>query len=177
MLGKTPAIVYAFLAATLSLLISAESAFAEVFKTIDNAEVRRDSSEDLTYDFQEKIDGKSVVVIRAPKATVKFSTKPASGNDGSKIDGSSKVLLEAERMIFNGKIDGSSIVLIIVSKGGTIEINDKIDGFTQVYWCKASDDDPEPTLKTAQNNPRGEAKYNQVKRADMDKLIKEHNLN
>jgi hypothetical protein len=162
--------------AIVSLSLFCGRAIAEEFKTIDNAEVRRHSQENITYDFTEKIDGKSVVVVRSPNGTVKFSTRPAFLNDGSKIDGASKVLIEAERITFNAKIDGSSVVLVIVSKGGTIEINDKIDGMAQVFWCKASDDDPEPTLKTAVANPRGEAKYNQVTREEMERLIREHDL-
>lgn len=154
----------------------ANTAVGEDFKTIDNAEVKRSSAEDTTYNFTEKVDGKSTVVIRAPKGTVKFSTGPAAFNDGSKIDGASKVLIEAERVNFNAKIDGKAVVLIIVSKEGKIEVNDKIDGEAQVYWCKANDADPDPTIKTRLENLRGKAKYNQVTRKEMDKLIKEHDL-
>ncbi len=148
----------------------------EEFETIDNAEVKRYATDDSTFDFKKKIDGKSTVVIRAPKGTVKFSTGPAGFDDGSKIDGKSKVLIEAERVVFNAKIDGDSVVLIIIPKGGSVEVNDKIDGKSQLYWCKADDKDPQPTIKAKLDNPRGGAKYNQVTREQMDKLIKEHDL-
>lgn len=148
----------------------------ETFKTIDNAELRRQSVEDCTYTFTEKIDGKSLVVIHAPKGTVKFVTAPAGLDEGSKIDGGSKVLIEADTVIFNAKIDSKSIVFIVLSKNGKIEVNDKIDGEAIVYWCKADDADPEPTLKTKEGNPRGKGKYNQVTRAEMQKLIKEYGL-
>jgi hypothetical protein len=55
-------------------------------------------------------------------------------------------------------------------------VNDKIDGEAQVRWCKANDNDPDPTIKTRLENSRGKAKYNHEKRAEMDKLIKEHDL-
>ncbi|MGL4513089.1 MAG: hypothetical protein ACRCT8_08340 [Lacipirellulaceae bacterium] len=163
--------------ATASLLFGLTSpATAEVFPTIVHAEVRRSSADDVTYDFTGKVDGKSVVVIRAPKGTVKFSTGPAPFNDGSKIDGASKVLIEASRVVFNAKIDGKSIVLLIVPKDGVVEINDKIDGESEVYWCKSDDSDPEPTITVKLENPRGGSKFNQVSRAEMDRLIKEHDL-
>lgn len=165
------------MAAVAALLVGfAGRTTAEEFKTIDNGEVKRESKADVTYTFTEKVDGRSTVVIHAPKGTVKFSTAPAGFDEGSKIDGRSKVLLEADTAIFNAKIDGKAVVLIIVSKGGKIEVNDKIDGEAQLYWCKANDDDPDPTVKTRLANPRGKAKYNQVKKAEMDKLIKEHDL-
>lgn len=151
--------------------------WAEDFPTInEQAEVRRFANDDSSYNFTRKIDGNSIVVVRAPKGTVKFSTAPAGLDEGSKVDGKSRVLIEAERVAFNAKISGESVVLVIVSKDGTIAVNDKINGKAQLIWCKADDNDPTPTIKTRLDNPESGSKYNQVNRAQMEKLINEHDL-
>jgi hypothetical protein len=96
-------------------------------------------------------------------------------HNGSRITGMARVLIEAEQTSLKGNIDGKAVVLVIVSKGGTLEFKGKIAGEAQVYWCKADDADPDPKSKTAPSTS-GKAKFNQVKRAEMDKLIEEHKL-
>jgi hypothetical protein len=165
------------MAATLSLAVLCLSASAEEFRAVGGqAEVTRNSNEKATYDFTEEVGDRARVVIRAPRGTVTFSreTGKVFGN-GSRITGTARVLVEAEQVSFKGNIDGKAVVLVIVSKGGTLEFKGKIAGEAQVYWCKADDADPDPRGKAAPSTA-GTAKFNQVKRADMDRLIEEHKL-
>jgi hypothetical protein len=126
-----------------------------------------------TFVFKEKIDGESKVSIRAAGGTIDFPNRHnIFGDGGSKIDGKSKVLLEAETIKFNAKVDGKSVVLIIISKGGTLELLET-NGQAEVYWCKADPKDPAPTVKPGKID---NAKVKQVEREEMDKLVKQHGL-
>src|SRR5262249_44546097 len=139
-------------------------------------QVKRFESGEAVYNFTEQIIDQATVIIRAPKGIIKFSTPPNTRpfDEGSKIAGKAKVLLEGQTIDFKAKIGDDSIVLIIIPKDGKLLIEDQIAQRAQVYWCKASDDDPQPNIKVTLANPVDGAKFNQVKRAEMDRLIKEY---
>jgi len=143
-----------------------------VLKTIDNGTLILANDAPCTFDFTEKVDGRSKVVIRAPNGSITFSTAPKGLDEGSKIDGQSKVLLEAKNITFEAKIDGRAVVLAVVSAGGSITVNEKIDGDSEFYKCRAGDGDKVPPLTIAVANPRGKAKIIKVEtRKEMNDLI------
>jgi len=127
------------------ILIGGSIARADEFdKPIDGGSSVSRTEAGGTFVFKEKIDGKSKVSIRAPGGSISFPNRhqdPFGG--GSKLDGGSKVLLEAKSIKFNAKIDDGSetMVLIILSKEGTLELLET-NGGARVYWCKANDSDP-----------------------------------
>jgi hypothetical protein len=145
---------------------------AEDFKTLRGHSETKRSSTGGAYNFMESVEGDARVMIRNA-AKVDFYTSPTRAfHDGSKIDGDAKVLLEAQDLTFNGKIDGHALVLIIIPRGGRVVFKQKIDGHAKVFWCSADANDPRPDPKTTAVN--GTATFEEVTREQMNNMIKEH---
>lgn len=145
---------------------------AEDFKTLRGHSETRRTSAGGTYNFMERVEGDARVMIRNA-AKIDFYTSPTrTFHEGSKIDGDAKVLVEAQDLTFNGKIDGHALVLIIIPRGGRVVFKQKIDGHARVFWCSASADDPRPDPKTTAVN--GTATFEEVSREQMNTMIKEH---
>ncbi len=165
-----------FVPASIALLAMAwasiGSLHAEDFKTLKGHSETKRSSAGGAYNFMESVEGDARVTIRNA-AKVDFYTSPTRAfHDGSKIDGDAKVLLEAQDLTFNGKIDGHALVLIIIPRGGRVVFKQKIDGHAKVFWCSADANDPRPDPKTTAVN--GTATFEEVTREQMNNMIKEH---
>jgi hypothetical protein len=141
--------------------VNVGSLHAEDFKTLKgHSEIKR-SAPKGSYNFVESVEGDARVMIRNA-AKVDFYTSPTwAFHDGSKIDGDAKVLLEAQELTFNGKIDGHALVLIIIPKGGKV-----------VFWCTAAVGDPRPDPRPAAVN--GTATFEEVSLEQMNSMIREH---
>jgi hypothetical protein len=145
---------------------------AEDFKALKGHSETKRSSPGGAYNFMESVEGDARVMIRNA-AKVDFYTSPTrTFHEGSKIDGDAKVLLEAQDLTFNGKIDGHALVLIIIPRGGRVVFKQKIDGRARVFWCSAAADDPRPDPKISAVN--GSATFEEVTRDQMEHMIKEH---
>ncbi len=152
--------------------VNSGSIHAEDFKALKGHSETKRSSPGGAYNFMESVDGDARVMIRNA-AKVDFYTAPnRTFDEGSKIDGDAKVLLEAQDLTFNGKIDGHALVLIIIPRGGKVVFKQKIDGRARIFWCSAAADDPRPDPKTSAVN--GTATFEEVTRAQMESMIKEH---
>jgi hypothetical protein len=152
--------------------VNVGSLHAEDFKTLKgHSEIKR-SAPKGSYNFVESVEGDARVMIRNA-AKVDFYTSPTwAFHDGSKIDGDAKVLLEAQELTFNGKIDGHALVLIIIPKGGKVVFKQKIDGHAKVFWCTAAVGDPRPDPRPAAVN--GTATFEEVSLEQMNSMIREH---
>ena len=145
---------------------------AEDFKALRGRSETKRSAPGGAYNFMESVEGDSRVMIRGA-AKVDFYTSPTrTFHEGSKIDGDAKVLLEAQDLTFNGKIDGHALVLIIIPRGGRVVFKQKIDGHARVFWCSAAAGDPRPDPKTSAVN--GTATFEEVSRDQMESMIREH---
>lgn len=116
------------------------------------------------------IDEQSRASIRAPGGLIRFI-----GGKDVHIGGKSRVLLEAKDVKFRGgsSIIGQSIVLVIVSYGGSLDL-DKIDENSQLYYCKSFDSDPEPKVMIRKIG--FQSTVTKVDLEQMEKLMDKFNL-
>ena len=151
---------------------NAASLHAEDFKALKGHTETKRTAPRGSYNFMESVEGDARVTIRNA-SKVDFYTSPTRAfRDGSKIDGDAKVLLEAQDLTFNGKIDGHALVLIIIPRGGKVVFKQKIDGRARVFWCAAAVSDPRPDPRPSVVN--GTATFEEVSLEQMNSMIKEH---
>lgn len=165
-----------FGSATVALMamawVNVGSLHAEDFKTLKGHSETKRSTSGGSYNFMESVEGDARVTIRNA-AKVDFYTSPTrTFHEGSKIDGDAKVLVEAQDLTFNGKIDGHALVLIIIPRGGKVVFKQKIDGHAKVFWCSAATGDPKPDPKLSSVN--GTATFEEVSPGQMESMIREH---
>ncbi len=162
----------AFIALMAMAWVNVGSLHAEDFKALKGHSETKRSAPRGSYNFLESVEGDARVMIRNA-AKVDFYTSPTwAFHDGSKIDGDAKVLLEAQDLTFNGKIDGHALVLIIIPRGGKVVFKQKIDGRAKVFWCAAAVGDPRPDPRPGDVN--GTATFEEVSLEQMNSMIKEH---
>jgi len=152
--------------------VNVGSLHAEDFNALKRHSETKRSAPGGSYNFMESVEGDARVMIRNA-SKVDFYTSPTrTFHDGSKIDGDAKVLVEAQDLTFNGKIDGHALVLIIIPRGGRVVFKQKIDGHARVFWCAAAVGDPRPDPRPGAVN--GTATFEEVSLEQMNSMIKEH---
>lgn len=165
---KTVLIILASLC--VAVLASAYAMSEDIGGVDGQGKLTRTNNPEADYDFVGRVDGQSRAIVRASKGKIQFIK-----GDASRIDGQSKVLLEAKTIKFRerSRIDGQSRVLVIISKGGRLDV-DEINGQSTLNWCRASDDDPQPDVTVRRTD--GGSKVTEIKMDEMKVLIKQYGL-
>jgi hypothetical protein len=98
-------------------------------------------------EFRKKVDGESILEVNAPGGSVTFTDPGGFLNEGSKIDGKSRIRITAKEVDFRAKIDGGpdTYVVVTLNTGGAMKFKE-VNGKARLHFRKADAKDPEPSV-------------------------------